>query len=128
MEQPVQQYETVTQFNRKVSGLLGGNNLHTKATTIRTVGTIEVGTYTVQTIRVSGDAKDKGDHVAIEYTSKDGLMQLVLPPEVVTTIIRHVSALTSRTRRNNSKAAMKVRMAAGYKPTPPPRKKAHDKS
>lgn len=120
MDQPVQQYETVTHFNRVVSGLLNGNNLHTKPTTIRNVGTIEVGTYTVQTIRVSGDVNDQGDHVAIEYTSKDGLMQIVLPPQVVSTIIRHVDGLATRTRRNNSKAAMKERMLAGYKPTPPP--------
>lgn len=123
MEDAVQQFETVTRFNRVVSGLLNGNNLHTKATTLRNVGTIEIGTYIVQTIRVSGDVKDQGDYVTIEYTSKDGLMQIVLPPQVVNTIIRHVDSLAARTRRNNSKAAMKVRMAAGYKPTPPPRRK-----
>lgn len=113
-ETTLTQYETVSKFDRRVSGLLNGNNLHTKPTTIRNVGVIEVGTFSVQTIRVSGcDSKDQGDHVAIEYTSKDGLMQMVLPPKVVDTIIRQHNALSKKNKTNASKAAIKARKLAG---------------
>jgi hypothetical protein len=57
----MEQYETIDKFDRAVGGLLAGNNLHTKATTIEEIDKItgQAETFIVQTIR-----DEDGDHVA----------------------------------------------------------------
>jgi hypothetical protein len=117
------QYETISKFDRAVGGLLGGNNLHTKPTTVQHVAlTGESEQFTIQTIRVA-DGDDKGDHVVITFVDKEGVKRLILPPRATDTIVRHRDSLSARARSNSSKAAMRDRMAAGYVPTPPKRKR-----
>lgn len=105
------EYQTVSKFDRQVGGLLAGNNLHTKATTIKEVGIIGSQTFIVQTIR-----DEQGDHVVIEYLDNDGPIRMVLIPKVVNTIVRQRDALTARARSNSSKQVMRERMAAGELP------------
>ena len=121
MNEQQQEYKTIDKFDRALGGLLDGNNLHSKPTTIQEVQKItgESETFIIQTIR-----DEDGDHVALTYVDNDGVKRLILTPRVVNTIVRHRDALGARLRRNHSKAAMKARMAAGYKPTPPRRKKS----
>jgi hypothetical protein len=116
-----QLYQTIDKFDRAVGGLLDGNNIHTKPTTIEEVEKLsgEAETFIIQTIR-----DEEGDHVVVKFVDKDGVKRLILPPKVVNTIVRQRDALATKLRRNHSKAAMKARMAAGYKPMPPRRKKS----
>jgi len=117
-----QQYETVDAFDRQVAGLLAGNNLHTKATTLQAVMLTKLETFIVQVIRVSG-GDDEGDNVALQHISKRGTVRIVLPPVVVNAIVRGKDSLAKRARRNSSRASMRQRMAEGYVPTPPKRKR-----
>lgn len=107
------QYETIDKFDRAVGGLLAGNNLHTKATTIEEVNKItgEAETFIVQTIR-----DEDGDHVVLKFMDKNGNKRLILPPKAVNTIVRQRDALTTRSRSNSSKAVAKERMLRGEVP------------
>lgn len=130
-----QQYETISKFDRAYGLLLGGNNLHTKPSTIKELNfKDESETFIVQVVRVEQRRKviegldekivvTVGDVVVLEYLDKDGHQRVILPTKVVDTIQRGREALARRARSNVSKAAMKARMAAGYKPTLPSRKK-----
>jgi hypothetical protein len=115
-----QQYETISKFDRAVGGLLAGNNLHTKAATVEEINKItgEAETYIIQTIR-----DEAGEHIVVKFVDKDGNKRLILPPKAASTIVRQREALSRRARSNHSKAAMKERMAAGYVPVPPKRKR-----
>lgn len=106
----MEQFETLTKYDRVYAGLLGGNNLMVKATTIEYVQNVtgETETYIIQTIR----AQD-GDYVAIKFIDKEGVKRLILPPKVAATIERQHNALTGRSRSIASKAAMKMRMDRG---------------
>jgi hypothetical protein len=130
------QYETIAKFDRMYGSLLGGNNLHTKPSTIKNVSNVtgESETFVVQVIRAEQKKKviegfeektlvTVGDFVVLEFIDKDGHKRIIIPPKVTETIQRGCSSLSARARRNASKAAMKERMAAGYVPKPPKRKK-----
>jgi hypothetical protein len=114
------EYKPIDKFDRAVGGLLAGNNLHTKPTTFEEVEpyTGEAETFIVQTIR-----DENGDHVVVKFMDKDGNKRMILPPKVVSTIVRQRDALTARARSNSSKARMKERMLAGWKPIPPTKRK-----
>ena len=107
------EYATISKFDRAVAGLQGGNNLAAKATTIEHVDPIvgEAETFIVQTIR-----DQQGDHVVIKFVDKSGVMRLILPPKVVSTIVRQRDALTARGRSNNARATAKARMERGEVP------------
>jgi phage/plasmid primase-like uncharacterized protein len=109
----MEEYKTVDKYDRAMGGLLSGNSLKTKATTMEEVEpyTGETESFIVQTIR-----DEKGDHVSVKFIDKDGVKRLILPPKVVLTIIRQRDALSSKLRRNHSKASMKARMDAGFVP------------
>jgi phage/plasmid primase-like uncharacterized protein len=109
----MEQYETVDKFDRAVGGLLSGNNLHTKATTIEEVDKItgQAETFIVQTIR-----DEDGDHIVVKFVDKDGVKRLILSPKVANTIVRQRDALTARSRSNSSKAVAKERMLRGELP------------
>jgi hypothetical protein len=87
------QYETLTKYDRVYAGLIGGNNLQTKATTIEYVQTVtgETETYIIQTVR----AQD-GDYIVIKFMDKEGVKRLVLPPRVANTIGRQHNTLSTR--------------------------------
>lgn len=108
-----EQYETISKYDRQYAGLLGGNNLQTKATTVESVNSIigEAETFIVQTIR-----DEDGDHIALKYMDKNGNTRLILPPKVCQTIERQHNALTSRSRSIASKAVAKERMDRGELP------------
>jgi hypothetical protein len=112
MEQ-AQQYETLTKYDRVYAGLLGGNNLLTKATTIEEVQNLtgETETFIIQTVRVQ-----KGDYIVIKFMDKEGVKRLILPPRAANTIQRQHDSLTSRSRSVASKAAMRARMDRGELP------------
>lgn len=109
----MEQYETIDKFDRMVGGLLSGNNLHTKATTIEEIDKItgQAETFIVQTIR-----DEDGDHIVVKYVDKDGNKRLVLPPKVANTIVRQRDSLTARSRSNSSKAVARDRMLRGELP------------
>ncbi|SRR5579871_2124222 len=114
-QQPFQQqYETISKFDRNVGGLLAGNSLHTKPTTVEEVNKLtgEAETFIVQTIR-----DEEGDHIVIKFVDKEGVKRLILSPKVANAIVRQRDSLSARARSNSSKAAMKERMAAGFVPT-----------
>lgn len=109
----MEQFKTIDKFDRAVGGLLDGNNLHTKPTTIEEIEpyTGEAETFIVQTIR-----DEDGDHIVIKFVDKDGVKRLILTPRVANTILRHRDALTTRDRKNKSRAAAKARMLRGELP------------
>lgn len=109
-----QQFETVSKFDRAVGGLLSGNNLHTKPTTVEHIEKVkgESETYIVRTIR-----DEDGDHVVIKYIDKDGTQRIILPPKVAQVIQRQKDSLSRRSRSNSSKARMKERMDGGWRPS-----------
>lgn len=124
-----QQYETISKFDRAFAGLQGGNNLPTKPTTIEYVEPItgDAETFIVQTIRAEYRVKvtkgfetkmetKVGDFIIVKFVDKDGTKRLILPPRVAETIQRQHDALSRKKRTNASKAAMKERMASGWKP------------
>jgi hypothetical protein len=80
-------------------------------------------TYMIETVR-----DEHGDTVFIEYVDGQGVIRLALPPAVTSRIAAQREALTTRGRRIRSKAAMRQRMADGYRPTPPrPKRKPKKK-
>jgi hypothetical protein len=113
---PEQQYETISKFDKAYGGLVAGNNLHTKPTTIQELNFIgESETFIVQTIRIT-DGKERGDHVVISFVDKEGTKRLILPPRVTNAILRQKNSLTARNRSNVSRAVAKARMLAGELP------------
>lgn len=115
---------SVSKFDRIVGSLNDGNGLRAKATTIETIQRV-VGaaqTFIVQTIR-----DDKGDNVILKYLDNDGPIRLVLPPQVVNTIVRQRDALIARARSNSSKALAAERKAAGVVPGFMKKKQAAEK-
>lgn len=109
-ETPIQ-YETISKHDRQYAGLLGGNNLQTKATTIEVVNNItgETETFIIQTIR----EEKKGDHIVLKFMDKDGVKRLILPPKVAATIERQHNSLSAKSRSLASKIVMRDRMARG---------------
>lgn len=104
------EYETINKFDRAVGGLLSGNNLHSKPTTVENVDkfTGETETFIIQTVR-----DELGDSVILKYMDKDGNTRMILPPKVVSTIVRQRDALVARAMSNRAKAAIKERKLAG---------------
>jgi hypothetical protein len=87
-------------------------------------------TFIVQTCRVRDfdGHGGSGDYVFIEQISVDGTgaagtVRLVLTPDVSATIARQREAAGDKGRSLSARAAMKERMDAGFKPTPPPRRR-----
>lgn len=126
---PEPQYETISKFDRAFAGLQGGNNLPTKPTTIEYVEPItgDAETFVIQTIRAEYRVQIKkgwdvttetrvGDFIIVKFMDKDGVRRLILPPKVADTIQRQHDSLSRKNRTNASKAAMKERMANGWKP------------
>jgi len=109
----MEQYKTIDKFDRAVGGLLAGNNLHTKPTTIEDVEPHagEAETFIVQTIR-----DEKGDHVVLKFMDTAGNKRIILPPQVVNTIVRQRDAISKRARSNHSKQVAKDRMLRGELP------------
>ena len=107
------QYESISKFDRRYSGLVGGNNLPTRATTIEDVNALtgETETYVVQTIR-----DERGDHIVLKVMDKDGLKRLILPPRVANLIAAQHDGLTRRRRSIVGKAQAKSRMERGEVP------------
>lgn len=126
----MEQYETISKFDRQLGGLQGGNNLPTKATTIQNVEPItgEAETFVVQTIRAEYKVEIRkgwevetqtrfGDFVVLHIVDKEGTKRIILPPKVTDTLARQSVALSKKARTNASKAAMKERMLNGWKPS-----------
>lgn len=110
----MEQFETVSKFDRAVGGLLSGNNLHTKPTTVEYIEKVkgESETYIVRTIR-----DEDGDHIVIKFMDKEGPKRIILPPQVAQVIQRQKDSLTRRSRSNSSRQRMQERMAGGWRPT-----------
>jgi hypothetical protein len=124
-----EQYETIKKFDRAYGSLLGGNNLHTKPSTIKEVNSLtgESETFVVQTIRAEqkrtitkGFEQETivtvGDYIVIEYIDRDGHQRIILPPRVVETIHRGHDSLSARARSNKAKALAKERKLRGELP------------
>lgn len=119
----MEQYETISKFDRQVAGLKGGNNIETRPTTIETVAlTGEAETFFVQTIRaeerrtVIEGLEEKvsvkvGYYIILKYMDKDGNKRIVLPPRVSDAMMRQRESLGKQAKSSKSKAAMKQRMA-----------------
>jgi hypothetical protein len=107
------EYETLNKFDRAYAGLIGGNNLLTKPTTVENVEkmTGEAETFVVQTIR-----NTEGDNIIVKYMDKEGVKRLILPPKVASTIGRQHDALSAKSRSIASKQVMKERMDRGEVP------------
>ena len=100
---------TIPKFDRDCAGLLGGNNLTTKATTVEHIGFAGAAeTFIVQTVR-----DQKGDYVLLKYNEGDALRKVILPPRVCSTIARHRDTLTAQSRRNAGRAQAKARKDRG---------------
>lgn len=125
----MEQYETISKFDRAFAGLQGGNNLPTKPTTIEYVEPItgDAETFIIQTIRAEYKISVQkgwerttetrvGDFIVVKFVDKDGTKRLILPPKIAETIQRQHEALTRKNRTNSSKAVMRERMANGFKP------------
>lgn len=99
------EYRTISKFDRALGSLLAGNNQHTKPTTIEHVEkmTGESETFIVQTIRPEGG----GDHVALKFVDRDGVVRMILPSRVVETIVRQRDSLTTKVRSVQGKARAK---------------------
>lgn len=114
----------------RVMGSLSQRNdcVATRESVIRHIPTWGIGggvkTFIVQTIRASDGEGGSGDFVFIECSSSEGMVRLVLTPEVAAAIARQRDALSTKNRRNSARASMRERMQAGYVPTfAKPRKK-----
>lgn len=109
----MEQFETLSKHDRVYAGLLGGNNLQTKATTIETVQKVtgETETFIVQTIR-----DERGDNIVLKFIDKEGVKRLILPPRVADTILRQRDSLTTRGRSLSSKATAQARKDRGELP------------
>jgi hypothetical protein len=106
-------YKKLNKFDKAVGGLLDGNNLRTKPTTIEVVEkwTGEAETFIVQTVR-----DEDGDSIIVKFVDNEGVKRLILWPKVADAIVRHRDALTSRARRNKSRQAARDRMSRGELP------------
>jgi len=69
-------------------------------------------TFIIQTAR-----HEAGDYIFVECADENGLVRLALPPKVASAIASQRESLTKRRRSIASRAAMKQRIAEGYKPT-----------
>lgn len=110
-------------FDRKMGEFLGMNDCVASASSvIRDVPALGIGgteTFIVQTVR----RKDVGDYVFIERISEEGTVRIVLGPRVTDTIARQRDSTSTKNRQKQSRAAMEQRMAEGYVPTPPRRRR-----
>jgi hypothetical protein len=108
MDEPV-----ISKFDRAFGGLMSGNGLPTKPTTIEIVERItgEAETYIVQTVRT-----EAGDNIVLKFVDKRGNMRLILPPKVANVIASQRDALTARRRSMASKMVAKNRMDRGELP------------
>jgi hypothetical protein len=125
----MEQYETLSKFDRAFAGLQGGNNLPTKPATVEYVEPItgDAETFIVQTVRAEYKVSIKkgwdvstetrtGDFIVVKFVDKDGTKRLILPPRVAETIHRQHEALSKKNRANASKAVMRERIANGFVP------------
>jgi hypothetical protein len=115
------EYQTINKYDRAYGDWRALTKLFTKPSTIK--HTDQIGrseTFIVQTAR-----HENSEAIFIENISEDGnVIRLALPTKVARAILSQHASLSKRSRTAASKAAMKARMDAGYKPTPPRRKKA----
>lgn len=114
-------HKTIDPFDKRVGGLLGGNALTTKPTTLKEIEPLtgEAQTFIVQTVRTQDEHEVWSNSVILEFVAKEHV-RLILPSKVVNTIMRQGESLSARQRSAHAKRVMKERMDAGYKPTPPP--------
>jgi hypothetical protein len=122
-----EQLQTMSKFDRIVGGLLGGNSLRARTTTVEQVEPItgEAESYMIQTVRTEkamirekdGKTITKiGEHVIVKYLDKHGPVRLVLPPKVVETIIRQRDSLSAQARSNSAKMKAQERKDRGELP------------
>lgn len=76
--------------------------------------------WVVQTIRVVG----KGEYVFLDNVSAKGGSRLVLSPAVTAAIYRQRDSVSDKHRSSSARAVMAERMAQGYVPVPPSRRRA----
>lgn len=106
MNEQLQEYATLSAFDRENAGLRGGNQLRTKPATIEhnnLIGQHE--TFIVETIR-----DEEGDHIVLKYWGAE-TSKIVLPPKVVNTILRQNRALSAKARTNHGRAMAKSVLA-----------------
>jgi hypothetical protein len=105
--------QVISKFDRAFGGLVGGNALKTKPTTIETTEPLtgEAETFIVQTVRT-----ESGDHIVVKFIDKTGVVRLILPPKVANLIASQRDSLTTRRRSAAGRAAMKRRMDEGFAP------------
>jgi hypothetical protein len=104
---------TISKFDRAYSGLIDGNAVMTRATTIEYVQKVtgEAETFILQTVR-----NEDGDNIILKFVDKDGNKRLILPPRVCAAIASQRDSLTSRRRSIASKATAKARADRGEAP------------
>jgi hypothetical protein len=104
---------TISKFDRAYSGLIDGNAVMTRATTIEYVQKVtgEAETFIVQTVR-----NEDGDNIVLKFVDKDGNKRLILPPKVANLIASQRDSLTARRRSIASKATAKARADRGELP------------
>lgn len=97
--------------------------IKTKPSTVRTVAPIlgSSQTWVLTTFRQrqevgGGKGVRARDFIFLEAMSKEGMVRLVLPPQVADAIARHRESLTKRSRRSAAKAVAADRMARGEVP------------
>jgi len=106
-------YKTISKFDKAVGGLLDGNSLRTKPTTMEEVEktTGEAETFIIQTVRT-----EEGDSIIIKFVDVDGVKRIILPPKVSNCIARQKDSLTARARTNSSRARAKAMKESGQLP------------
>lgn len=118
MNEPV--YKTVkSKFDRAIGELTGLPDVRKcKPSTLRSVMPItgDSQTFVVQTFRRIGDGPEAGCSVFIEYFDAEGVVRLVIPPNVSKLIADQRQALSDRLRRESAKRSAADRKARGILP------------
>lgn len=94
-----------------------------KESTVRTMPLwgIEGGSemWVVQTVRQA----DVGEFIFVDHITDAGSERLVLPPEISAVLYRQRDAVSAKHRSAVSRATMQQRMAEGFVPKPPRRRR-----
>jgi hypothetical protein len=107
------EFETISKYDRQYGGLLGGQSLSTKPSTIEHVDnfTGKTETFVIQTIR-----DEDGDHISVKRMDVDGNIRMILPPKVASVIASQSGSLTTKRRRIAGKARAKADKEKGILP------------
>lgn len=102
-------------YDRAIGSLTGlPDVVHSRPSTIRVVEPVlgHSQVYIVQTYR----QKEQGDTIFLETMGRAGSLRIVIPPKVVTAIMRQHDALTTKNRSETGKKVAQERKDRGEEP------------